>query len=71
MGEKEIYGFPYSGSRYNEETLSLEYQGLNFRDLLTIPVHQLIELGIFQDHPKVQAVLERIVSLGLGYLSFK
>ena len=58
-----------SGMRYNEETLSLEYQGLNFRDLLTIPVHQLIELGIFQDHPKVQAVLERIVSLGLGYLS--
>lgn len=25
MDEKEIYGFPYSGSRYNEEEDEMEY----------------------------------------------
>lgn len=58
-----------SGRRYNEPTLALKYSGLSLPDLLTRPVHYLLELGIFQAHTKVQAVLERLVTLGLGYLS--
>lgn len=58
-----------SGMRYNKETLALTYRGLSYGDLISKSILQLLELGIFDDQPRVIEKLNRLVSLGLGYLS--
>ena len=56
-----------NGQRYNDEILSVTYQGKTIRDVLEITISEIIV--IFRDTKKVYSVLNSMIELGLGYLT--
>lgn len=56
-----------NGQRYNDEILSVSYQGKTILDVLETPVSEIVE--IFMDAKKVYSVLNSMIELGLGYLT--
>jgi excinuclease ABC subunit A len=54
------------GKRYNRETLEVKYDGVSIADLLESPVEQALEL--LKNIPAIQAKLQTLVDVGLGYL---
>ena len=56
-----------NGQRYNDEILSVTYQGKTILDVLETPISEIIE--IFRDTKKVYSVLNSMIELGLGYLT--
>jgi excinuclease ABC subunit A len=56
-----------NGQRYNPETLAVRYKGFSIADVLTMRVHEALEL--FANLPKIRGVLQTLADVGLDYLS--
>jgi len=54
------------GRRYNHETLQVKYKGRSIADLLESPVEDALE--ILGNIPQIQAKLQTLYDVGLGYL---
>ncbi len=54
------------GRRYNQETLQVKFKSLSIADLLESTVADILPL--FENIPQVQAKLQTLVDVGLGYL---
>lgn len=54
------------GRRFNDNILSVEYNGRNILDVLETPIADIID--IFKDSKKIYSVLSSMIELGLGYL---
>src|SRR5277367_2186853 len=55
-----------NGSRYNQETLTVRFNGYSIADLLDLPITDA--LPILKDIPTVAVKLQTLVDVGLGYL---
>jgi excinuclease ABC subunit A len=55
------------GDRFNRETLEISYKGHNIADVLRLTVHDALDL--FKNIPGVEAKLEALAKVGLGYLT--
>jgi excinuclease ABC subunit A len=55
------------GRRFNEETLTVRYQGKTIHDVLTMKISQAREL--FANIPKIRRILATLCDVGLDYLS--
>ncbi|KRM18345.1 excinuclease ABC subunit A [Ligilactobacillus hayakitensis DSM 18933 = JCM 14209] len=55
------------GSRYNSETLEIQYKDKNIAEILDMTVAEALEF--FEAIPKIQRKLQTIVDVGLGYVS--
>lgn len=56
------------GRRYNEETLSVRYKGKDIYQVLQMDFEEGLEF--FSSVPSIRKVLELLVDIGLGYLTF-
>jgi excinuclease ABC subunit A len=54
------------GRRYNQETLSVRYNGSSIADLLEMPVSDALQ--ILENIPQVKQKLQTLVDVGLGYI---
>jgi excinuclease ABC subunit A len=54
------------GRRYDRETLSVRYRGLNIAEILDLPVEQAREM--FAAIPPIERVLATLDEVGLGYI---
>ena len=54
------------GKRYNQEALSILYNGRTIADVLDMPVEEACDF--FKDIPAIKARLETLVQVGLGYM---
>jgi excinuclease ABC subunit A len=54
------------GSRYNRETLEVQFKGLSIAEVLDLTVSQARE--VFGAVPKIHRVLDTLIAVGLGYL---
>src|SRR5690625_6383441 len=54
------------GSRYNRETLEVEYRGKNIADILDMRIEEA--LAFFTNIPKLKRKLQTIFDVGLGYI---
>lgn len=54
------------GTRYNSETLEVEYKNKNIADILNMTVSEA--LTFFEPIPKIKRKLQTIVDVGLGYV---
>jgi len=54
------------GERFNEQTLQIKYKGNSICDVLNMSVEEA--LGLFENIPKIKAVLSTLNDVGLGYL---
>ncbi|MBZ4029578.1 excinuclease ABC subunit UvrA [Ligilactobacillus salivarius] len=54
------------GTRYNSETLEVEYRDKNIADILNMTVSEA--LTFFEPIPKIKRKLQTIVDVGLGYV---
>jgi excinuclease ABC subunit A len=52
--------------RYNTETLEIRYKGKNISDILKMTVEEGLEF--FANIPKIKAIFQTIVDVGLGYI---
>jgi len=57
-----------SGRRYNEDTLAITYKGKNIHEVLQMTFEEGLEF--FAAIPKVRSILQMMVDMGLGYLTF-
>lgn len=57
------------GKRYNAKALSYRYHGKNIAEVLGLPVSQA--RAFFSDQPKVEAPLNNLEKVGLGYLKLE
>ncbi len=55
-----------NGRRYNQETLSVKFNGYSIADLLDLPIADA--LPILKDIPAVSVKLQTLVDVGLGYI---
>jgi len=55
------------GSRYNPETLAVQYHGKNIADVLNMRISEALEL--FGNIPKIRQILQTLEDVGLGYMS--
>jgi excinuclease ABC subunit A len=54
------------GRRYNPETLAVSYKGKSIADVLEMRVSEGVEH--FKNVPKVRAILQTLIDVGLGYV---
>ena len=54
------------GKRFNEQVLSVEYQGKTILDILETPIFDIA--NVFKETPKIYQTLLCMMKLGLGYL---
>ncbi|MBW2368060.1 MAG: ATP-binding cassette domain-containing protein, partial [Deltaproteobacteria bacterium] len=54
------------GKRFNEATLEVRYKKHSISDILNLSVRQA--LGLFAHHPKITAILQTLMDVGLGYI---
>ncbi|MBU0753831.1 MAG: excinuclease ABC subunit UvrA, partial [Planctomycetes bacterium] len=54
------------GMRYNRETLSVRYKGMNINDVLEMEINQAAVF--FANHRRIKGTLDLLDSVGLGYL---
>ncbi len=54
------------GKRFNEATLEIKYNGHSISDVLDLSLSQARDL--FQHHPKITAILDTLMDVGLGYI---
>jgi excinuclease ABC subunit A len=54
------------GKKFNEETLEIQYNDKNIFDVLELSVKQAVEF--FKESPKLNAILQMLMDVGLGYL---
>ena len=55
-----------NGRRYNQETLSVKFNGYSIADVLDLPIADA--LPVLQDIPQVRQKLQTLVDVGLGYI---
>ena len=55
-----------NGRRYNQETLSVKFNGYSIADLLDLPIEDAVP--ILKDIPSVHVKLQTLVDVGLGYI---
>ncbi len=55
-----------NGRRYNQETLTVKFNGYSIADLLELPIADAVP--ILKDIPTVHAKLQTLVDVGLGYI---
>jgi excinuclease ABC subunit A len=55
-----------NGRRYNQETLSVKFNGYSIADLLDLPITDA--LPVLKDIPTAAAKLQTLVDVGLGYI---
>src|SRR5665213_3307904 len=55
-----------NGRRYNQETLSVKFNGYSIADLLDLPIEDAVP--ILKDIPTVNIKLQTLVDVGLGYI---
>ncbi|WP_213807619.1 excinuclease ABC subunit UvrA [Granulicella sp. dw_53] len=55
-----------NGRRYNQETLSVKFNGYSIADLLDLPIEDAVP--ILKDIPSVHIKLQTLVDVGLGYI---
>ena len=55
------------GSRYNRETLAVEYRGKSIADVLQMTIEDAVEF--FANHPKIVRFAKCLLDVGLGYLT--
>lgn len=56
-----------AGRRYNAQTLQIEYKGKNIADVLAMSVEEAY--SFFKAIPKLNAKLQRLKDVGLGYIT--
>jgi len=56
-----------SGSRYNRQTLEINYKGKNISEVLNMSVDEALEF--FSAIPKIAAILKTLSDVGLGYIT--
>ena len=54
------------GKRYNRETLEVRYKGKSINDVLEMTIEDAVPF--FEKIPKINRVLETLLSVGLGYI---
>lgn len=54
------------GTRYNSETLEIQYKGKNISDVLNMTIDEALEF--FENIPKIKRKLQTLVDVGLGYI---
>lgn len=54
------------GKRFNEQVLSVEYNGKTIKDVLETPISDICE--VFDSNKKIYQTLNSMIQLGLGYL---
>ncbi len=54
------------GKRFRQETLEIEYRGYNIADILNLEIGDALPL--FENHPKIQRILQTLHDVGLDYL---
>ncbi|MBR4761863.1 MAG: excinuclease ABC subunit UvrA [Clostridia bacterium] len=54
------------GTRYNRETLAVQYKGKNSYDVLEMTVEE--GMYFFESHPKIYKKLKTLYDVGLGYI---
>lgn len=54
------------GTRYNRETLAVQYKGKNIYDVLNMTVEE--GMYFFESHPKIYRKLKTLYDVGLGYI---
>lgn len=54
------------GTRYNRETLAVQYKGKNIYDVLEMTVEE--GMYFFENHPKIYRKLKTLYDVGLGYI---
>lgn len=67
MGNVELLCETCEGRRFDENTLTVTYQGKNISEILEMRVGDA--LGFFAAEPKIHRYLETLDGLGLGYLT--
>ena len=55
-----------NGRRYNQETLSVRFNGYSIADILDLPIADAVP--ILADIPNVHVRLQTLVDVGLGYI---
>jgi excinuclease ABC subunit A len=55
-----------NGRRYNQETLSVKFNGYSIADILDLPIADAVP--ILKDIPTVNVKLQTLVDVGLGYI---
>ena len=55
-----------SGKRYNPDTLTVRYKGFDISEVLNMSVDQAFE--VFENIPKLRAMLQCLIDVGLGYV---
>lgn len=55
-----------NGKRYNRETLSVKFKGLNIADVLNLTVEEA--LRVFENHPQIYRKLKTLDDVGLSYI---
>ncbi len=66
MGDIWIVCEVCKGSRYNSQTLDVEYKGKNVSEVLKMTVNEAEEF--FHNHPKIVKKLDTLKEVGLGYI---
>ncbi len=54
------------GTRFQRETLEIQYRGRNIHDILEMTIEEASDF--FENHPRIRRILEVCESVGLGYL---
>lgn len=54
------------GKRYNDETLEVQWHGLNIADVLALTVNEAVD--VFAEEPQVARAIRALQAVGLGYL---
>jgi excinuclease ABC subunit A len=54
------------GTRYNKDTLQIDYKGKNIAEVLDMTVDQALEF--FKNHPPIKRKLDLLQEVGLGYI---
>lgn len=67
LGNIDLVCSSCNGDRFNAATLTIRYQGLSIADCYKLSVNDA--LVIFKDHKKIQAGLQILQDIGLGYLT--
>ena len=55
------------GTRYNQETLTIQYKNKNIAEVLAMTVEEALEF--FQNIPRIKAKLQTLYDVGLGYIT--
>ena len=67
MGNVDILCEDCEGKRFNDETLSIKWEGKNIYEVLEMPVKDA--LLFFSSQPRIMRILQMMDALGLGYLT--